>query len=579
MGVSTELLGKQVRCPHCKQVLVAPSTVGPSPAPAVPAPLPSPKFDAPPPPVPIPPPAPVQESDLPVFKAPARKEGADSILSEPDESEDEVFGTSPSKRPAIVVPDIVPPTMTLTAPQTVPVTAPPPAAPEPPPANPFAFAPSDPNPAGPPAPAHDSPPDNPFADMSAPAARVPAPAVAPPLLSQTAPPEPTVGSTNPFANVGPAGQQAEAQAPQAAPPPPQVPVLFPAGSQPIAAPRPAPVAPPPAQPSDPFADLTTTKAPATAVTEVKKPTTPVPEELPADEPPRKRKKRDSAPDASAEEPAGGLTPAPLGSAKGARPTALIAVGVYAFLATIVAVYGLFFKSGEKLEPGHPLSTVPDNFGEFDPAARKKVSLYRFNVDGELPADQRAGLGGKITVGQMDVHPLRIEKRRLAVVTEPVKGDTRTEATPAALVLTLRVKNNFEQSIYPMDPAFTRRSVGDDRPITRLVVNKTTVLPGGALTWPPGAAVRKQYEQQQANDYTPLGPGETRDYVVFTDFRAQAQKLIRAAEESPDMLQWRVQIRRAPVKFRGREIPVTAVVGVDFKASDVKEPEEKAPAKS
>ncbi|QJX00082.1 hypothetical protein FTUN_7706 [Frigoriglobus tundricola] len=315
------------------------------------------------------------------------------------------------------------------------------------------------------------------------------------------------------------------------------------------------------------------------MTESQQPAAPVHADLPAEEPPRKRKKRDSAPDASEEKPASKLTPAPLGTEKGKLPTALIAVSVYALLATAVALYGLFFKAGEKLEPGHPLSTIPDNFGEFDPATRKKVALYRFPVDGELPPDQRAGLGGKITVGQMEVHPLRVEKRRLAVVTEPVKGEPRTEATrTAALVLTLRVKNNFDQSIYPMDPAFTRRSVGDDRPITRLVVNKTTILPGGALTWPPGAAVRKQYEQQQANDYTPLGPGETRDYVVFTDYNSQAQKLIRAAEDSPDALQWRVQIRRAPVKFRGKEVPVTAVVGVDFRASEVKDPEEKKPAK-
>ena len=564
MGVNTELLGKQVRCPHCKQVLVAPSTVGPSPTPAAPAPLPSPKLDTPPvpPPAPVeqpvtvvtkapappPPPAPAPEIDLPVFKTPARKEGADSILSEPDESEDEVFGARANKRPTIVAPDFVPPTMSVQAPQTMPATITPPTVPEPSPANPFAFAPSNPNPAP-----------------------VPAPAPAP---SQ----QPDSPADNPFANLGPASRQPEAPAPQPAPPPPPpVPVLFPAGSQPIAAPRPVPVAPAPAQAGDPFADFATTKAPPSAVTETKKPTPP--EQLPAEKSPRKRKKPDSAPDAPEEKPTSKLTPAPLGGEKGKLPTALIAVSVYALLATVVAVYGLFFKSGEKLEPGHPLSTVPDNFGEFDPATRKKVTLYRFNVDGELPPDQRAGLGGQVTVGQMEVHPLRVEKRRLAIVTESDQGDTRTEATrTAALVLTLRVKNNFDQSIYPMDPAFTRKSVGDDRPITRLVVNKTTILPGGALTWPPGKKVRKHYEQQQANDYTPLGPGETRDYVIFTDYSREAQKLIRAAEESSDPLQWRVQIRRAPVKFRGQEVPVTAIVGVDFKASEVKEPEEKAPAK-
>ena len=34
------------------------------------------------------------------------------------------------------------------------------------------------------------------------------------------------------------------------------------------------------------------------------------------------------------------------------------------------------------------------------------------------------------------------------------------------------------------------------------------------------------------------------------------------------LQWRVEVRRGPVVLRGKDVPVTAVVGVDFKASDV-----------
>ena len=33
-----------------------------------------------------------------------------------------------------------------------------------------------------------------------------------------------------------------------------------------------------------------------------------------------------------------------------------------------------------------------------------------------------------------------------------------------------------------------------------------------------------------------------------------------------------QIRRAPVVYRGKEIPVTAVIGVDFTASEVQVPE-------
>src|SRR5262245_18239423 len=134
MGVPAELLGRQVRCPHCKQVVLAPVSPGPSAAPApqsvappqpvaappapapVPVPAPAPVIQiASPPPAPAPqpaapppcgppqtaavsPPLPQTEPELPVFSFPHRKEGADSILSEPDESDDEVFGSQAGGR-------------------------------------------------------------------------------------------------------------------------------------------------------------------------------------------------------------------------------------------------------------------------------------------------------------------------------------------------------------------------------------------------------------------------------------------------------------------------------------------------
>ena len=65
---------------------------------------------------------------------------------------------------------------------------------------------------------------------------------------------------------------------------------------------------------------------------------------------------------------------------------------YAAVMTLLALYGLLFRSGDKPDPGHPLSTIPDNFGEFDPAARKKVSQLKLDFDAPLPSDQVAGLG-------------------------------------------------------------------------------------------------------------------------------------------------------------------------------------------
>ncbi len=572
MGVPAELLGKQVRCPHCKQVVLAPVTAGPAPAPAAvapPAPLPPAPVLQPPPPAPAPIPAPVPEPqpvavapppapppvpepDLPVFNIPVRKEGADSILSEPNESDDEVFGSHPGIRLPVLPPlDATPP------PAPAPV---PPPAPAPVSASPFAFD-TGPIALPPPVPAPVAVAPIPApAPPPAPVWVAPAPAPLPPPPAQ--PPAPAMGS--PFADLEPVSLPAAfASAPVALQP-----VAAPAPFPLIAAPQPAP---PPAVAlapvgGNPFADFDAEPtAPSTAtVPGAPRPASaPVTEELPDEEPPR-RKKRDDSAEPPEKATRAGRPRATTGG--GVNPVILYVVAGYAFLATALAVYGLFFKSG--VDTGHPLSTIPDNFGEFAPAARKKVTKYRFPVDGELPADQRAGLGGKVAVGELEVTPVRIEKRKLKVLTEPVKGQPREEVTQhPAFVLTLSIKNTSgDLDIYPMDPAFTRKGAEDDKPITRLVVNKQTVFAGGWIPWPPDPdKIKKRSEVQQKNDYEPLRPNETREYVVFTE---ASTAVVKAVEGSKEPLQWRVEVRRGPVAFRGKEIPVTAIVGVDFKASDV-----------
>ncbi|MBN9121726.1 MAG: hypothetical protein J0I06_21735, partial [Planctomycetes bacterium] len=259
---------------------------------------------------------------------------------------------------------------------------------------------------------------------------------------------------------------------------------------------------------------------------------------------------------------------------GISPVVLFVVAGYAVLVTGLAVYGLFFKSGEKFDTGHPLSTVPDNFGEFDPAQRKKVTQYKFPVDGELPPQQRAALGEKVAVGQLEIQPLRIEKRPLVIETETVRDPKpKVESTRAdALVLTLSIKNTSDLSFHPMDPAFTRRAnVGtNDFPITRVVVDKKTFFAGGYLDWPIDYnRVRKRIEQQQANDAVPLRPNETRQYVVFTDAQSSVTSAVAKAK---DTMQWRVEVRRAPLEVDGKEYPVTAIIGVDFRSTDVKVPD-------
>jgi hypothetical protein len=420
-----------------------------------------------------------------MFNFPQQREAADSILSEPGESEDDVFGSHGSNKlpipklpeiPPVPPPPVQAPTPVYLQPAPVPVMLPPQMAPAPAvsvQANPFAFE-------------NDSPPEPP-----------------PP------PPKPRPASARPA----------------------------PAASQPVAI---------PVQPQ------------GLLVAATQEPIEELPEEEAAPKPKKKKKKSDSA--------------APVASSVILK-VALLCVAGYAAVMTLVAIYGLFFKSGEKLDPGHPLSTIPDSFGEFDPVSRKKVSQYKFPVDGKLPETQVAGLGGKIEIGQLAIEPVKIESRKLNVIIEnsrEKKTDTSLARRGESLVMQLRITNTSNEfPIFPMDPALTRKArVDDEKPATRLIVGNQTFY-GGAIVWPFPSNLTRRYEEQQEKDNIPLKPGETREYVVFTD---SEQKILKAVKDSNDPLLWRVQVRRGLIEFKGKDVPVTAIIGVEFKAVDVKSQE-------
>lgn len=320
-----------------------------------------------------------------------------------------------------------------------------------------------------------------------------------------------------------------------------------------AAPVPQPIAAPPAP----------VKAPAVA---------PVPQ-LPAEEP------EFEEPPPADEELA---PPPPRGrqsgkSARSAAPSTggggkLIKVGFflllpYALVMTGLAAYGLFFKSGAP--QGHPLSTIPDDRGEFPPAEKRKTTKrYSFPVDGELPPELKVALGQKLQIGALEVEPVKVEARPLSLVGESTRGQTEKlrPTRNQALVLSVRIRNTSDDiALHPMDPAFNRKVKGSDTPATGLVVGKQTFW-GGAIEWPFRQGVQRFYEQAQEADATPLKPQESREYVVFTDV---VPNVIKAAKQATDPMLWRVQIRRGLIEYEGKEVPVTAIIGVEFKQDDVK----------
>jgi hypothetical protein len=240
---------------------------------------------------------------------------------------------------------------------------------------------------------------------------------------------------------------------------------------------------------------------------------------------------------------------------------------YSLLVTALAVYGLFLRPSGHAPEGHPLSTIPDDFGEFPPAERKKVSRRSIPIHGELPAELKVALGSKLEIGALEITPVKVEARPLEI---RVRSGDRTTPEPAslnpALVLTLRIRNtSTDLPLHPMDPAFTRKSKGTDLPATGLEVGSQHFW-GGAIDWPPAnTLVSRVFELEQESDEVPLQPGQTRDYVVFTDTRPA---ILDAVKEAGMPMLWRVQVRRGLVPYRGRDVPVTAIIGVEFTRGDV-----------
>lgn len=530
MGVPAEYLGKQVRCPHCRQVVLAPLTASPSGAvPAVNVP-PAPLTSAIPPPPVAPRPQPATEPEYSPFVPSPRREGTDSIIGDPNESEDEVFPPSQVNRRRATVPPL-----DLSNPSA-------------------------------PAPAGRPKPDSPFEEIAGTTAAVPG-------AGRSGTTQGTSELRNPFLDV-PSDLEPVTMPPGFTTPPsgprPVAPTPFEGPPRPVL-PIPVPVS---TAATDPFANLEDSISQAdparSATAELDEPPT-RPRRRPRD---RKAAQPEGAGTRTKSKPVPALAPPRPGGSK--SNLVLYAVIGYAVLATLIALYGLFGRYGSQFTEEHPMSTFPDPYGEFDPADRKKVSQLKFgekyNPSTELPPKLRAQLKGTITVGQLEVRPLKIERRPLTVVTESPGGKV-SETTPKgdALVLTLAIKNtSSDLTFHPMDPAFTRKAKAGDgpdgKPFTRIVVAKDKDFAGGFIEWPFAPGVQRRYEQEQEKDWTPLGPNQERTYVVFTDTQAS---VVNTVSTAPGDLQWRVQVRRGPIEVGGKSLPATAIIGVDFRKTDIR----------
>jgi hypothetical protein len=276
---------------------------------------------------------------------------------------------------------------------------------------------------------------------------------------------------------------------------------------------------------------------------------------------------------------------PVASKSMAMPIIFFSLLSYSVMATAILI--LVLVRMKTAGPLHPLEYIPDVDGDNPGAKRTKI---RFNHDKEttqtiVPAHLRTKIGVAIRVGELEVTPLAVEKATVSVLvsgfskSEPCKGDS--------LVLRLKLKNvSSDQTFSPLDYYFNRKwkeKSKNSYPPPFTFVQFGTEKPeksffGGPANWLPLALAGSKKSQspretvEDENLDKILEPGDEMTAFLCTDGDdSSAQEILN--HQGPML--WRLQVRRGLVSVGAKEIPATAVIGVEFGANDVK----KAPAAS
>ena len=170
---------------------------------------------------------------------------------------------------------------------------------------------------------------------------------------------------------------------------------------------------------------------------------------------------------------------------------------------------------------------------------------------ELAANRRIPLGGAVRVGDIEVKPLRVW--RLA------KGDLQMEFV---------TKNLSPNPMTPIEmDFFAGANKGNFRPYTFLGSNLRTKDDdqgaggyGGYVEYfdDPGLVRLRPSGELQ--------PGGEEHIVITTAAEPKNREYVNRIKGGNYL--WRLQVRRGNVVYRGSEIPVTAVVGVQFGENEI-----------
>lgn len=255
--------------------------------------------------------------------------------------------------------------------------------------------------------------------------------------------------------------------------------------------------------------------------------------------------------------------------------------LYAVVASGIAAYLYYDKTQREAKDEaadskvHPFLAIPDFFGQYERAERKKPTKIEGMPSGKLrtPPELQVRLAQSKTVGDLEVSPLRVELRNITFF-QKRPGFGNVFGDRKIMLLYLRLKN-LSDDIYfnPTDPFFNRstRSQTEGFPLyTGIVVGKEDFM-GGPFLWPDPSSLYLDGQQQDAK---PLAPKEERDYVIgsIIDYPI----VLRAAKENDTPLTWQVQLRRGLERVKNeageeKDISVSSVFGVVFDKTDIIQP--------
>jgi hypothetical protein len=271
-----------------------------------------------------------------------------------------------------------------------------------------------------------------------------------------------------------------------------------------------------------------------------------------------------APEPPAPEP---RMPAP--PAHGGSTLAMLALTLlvpYAVLMTAIAGY-LYFHPKTASSATSPLEMLPDE--GLNPGVRRVLHGRRYPAEGQeaaLPDRLHVALGQSLQVGDLEVTPSEVALRTITIHTANF-----SPTQEKALVLKLHLKNvSTDVAFHPVDPFFDRSWKADDpngKPYTYLTLGERQFY-GGPIAWEDAIPRRdnpRQFIPEQHTDRE-LKPGQEMDTILCTNPHDPVEHEL-ASYHGP--LLWRVQLRRGLVTVRNRDASATAVVGVEFKDTDIR----------